>query len=79
MMENALQEYLDIVPTSKFLAFGGDYHWNPELTWGALRMARESLARVFAARIRRGMIDTDGALGVLKTWFYDNPKRIYSI
>ena len=79
MMESGLQEYLDIVPTSKFIAFGGDYHWNPELTWGALVMARESLARVFAARIRRGMMDAEGAIAVLKTWFYDNPKRIYHI
>ena len=79
MMENGLQEYIDIVPTSKFIAFGGDYHWNPELTWGHLQMCRESLARVFAARIRRGMIDFDGSVAVLKAWLYDNPKRIYGI
>ena len=79
MMESALAEYLDIVPTSKVIGFGGDYHWNPELTWGHLVMARESLARVFAARIRRGMIDFDGSVEVLRAWLYDNPKRIYGI
>jgi predicted TIM-barrel fold metal-dependent hydrolase len=79
MMESALQEYLDLVPTSKIIGFGGDYHWNPELTFGHLQMARESLARVFAARIKRGMIDFDGAVAVLHAWLYDNPKRIYAI
>jgi len=79
MTETSLQEWLDIVPVSKVIAFGGDYVWNPQMVWGHLVMCRESLARAFAARIRRGMMDLEGATGVLRGWMYDNPKRIYRI
>lgn len=79
MFEHALQEYLDIVPVSKMIGFGGDYQWRPELVWGHLQLQRESYARVFAARIRRGMIDLDGAIEALQMWMYDNPKRVYSL
>ena len=79
MMESALQEWLDLVPVNKVFGFGGDFIWNPEQTWGHLVMCRESLAKVFAARIRRGMIDLDGAVEVLETWMYDNPKRYYRL
>jgi predicted TIM-barrel fold metal-dependent hydrolase len=79
MFESSLQEWLDIVPTSKIIAFGGDYQWRPELVWGHLQLQRESYARVFAARIRRGMIDFDAAVETLRSWFYDNPKRVYGL
>lgn len=79
MMENALQEWMDLVPANKIFGFGGDFIWNPQATWGHLVMCRESLAKVFAARIRRGMIDLDGAVEVLKSWMYDNPKRYYRL
>jgi hypothetical protein len=79
MTEHALNEWLDVVPVSKIIGFGGDFIWNPENTWGHLQMCRESLARVFASRIRRGLIDPDGALEILRAWMYENPKRIYGL
>ena len=79
MFEHALQEYLDIVPVSKFIGFGGDFQWRPELVWGHLQLQRESYARVFAARIRRGMLDLDSAVEILRSWLYDNPRRFYGI
>ena len=79
MAENALAEWLDIVPTTKVFGFGGDFVYNPQAVWGHLVMCRESLARVFAARIRRGMMDVDGAIAVLRAWMYENPKRYYGL
>ena len=79
MFESALQEYLDIVPASKFIGFGGDFQWRPELVWGHLQLQMESYARVFAARIRRGMIDMDSSLETLHSWMYENPKRYYRL
>lgn len=79
MFEAGLQEWLDFVPVNKVIGFGGDYQWMPQLVWGHLQIMRESYAKVFAARIRRGMIDFDASIDVLRQWLWDNPKRYYRI
>jgi len=75
---SGIDEMLDQVPVNKVLAFGGDYGRPVEKVVGHLHMARENFARVFGARIDRGMMGMDEALEILKLWFWDNPLALYS-
>lgn len=79
MTENALNEWLDLVPTNKIIGFGGDYHCGPEKTYGALVLARENIARALAVRIARGQMTESRAVQVCRAWLYDNPRRIYGL
>ena len=75
---SGMDELLDQVPVNKVLAFGGDYSRPVEKVVGHLHMARENFARVFGARIDRGMMGLDEALEILKLWFWDNPLALYT-
>jgi predicted TIM-barrel fold metal-dependent hydrolase len=75
----ALDEVLDLVPTNKVIAFGGDYRVAVQKAWGHLVMARECVATALANRIEAGSLDRDEALRIACLWFYDNPARIYRI
>lgn len=79
MTENALNEWLDLVPTNKIIGFGGDYHCGPEKTYGALVLARENIARALAVRVTRGQMSESRAVEVCRAWLYDNPRRIYGL
>lgn len=50
---NMLDEWLDLVPSNKILAFGADYG-HVEGTYAHSKMARENVARVLADRVSRG-------------------------
>ena len=79
MTENVLNEWLDLVPANKIIAFGGDNPHGPEKTYGALKMARENIARALAVRARRGEMTETRAAEICRAWLYDNPKRIYGL
>jgi predicted TIM-barrel fold metal-dependent hydrolase len=74
-----LDEAIDLVPMSKILIFGGDYTTGVEKVYGHLVMAREDIAEVLARRIRRGLISESQALELIRKWFWDNPKDLYSL
>jgi len=74
---NGIDELLDEVPINKILGFGGDYSRPVEKVVGHLYMARENFARVFGARIDRGLMDESDALHLLRLWFWDNPLALY--
>jgi predicted TIM-barrel fold metal-dependent hydrolase len=74
---SGIDELLDQVPVNKVFAFGGDYHRPIEKVVGHLHMARENFARVFGARIDRGLMSYDDAVAILRMWFWDNPLRVY--
>ena len=76
---NALDEYLDIVPVNKILAFGGDYGKPVEKVYGHLVMAREDIAHVLAGRVAEGLMTEDQALEVARLWFWENPKTLYRL
>lgn len=76
---DALDEAIDLLPTNKLLGFGGDYHLPVEKVYGHLTMAREDIARVLAARITRGQMTEDQALGLARKWLWDNPKELYRL
>lgn len=75
---SAIDEIIDQVPVNKVIAFGGDYRFAVEKVVGHLHMARETLAQVFGRRIDRGLMSFDEAMYILKLWFWDNPRRLYS-
>jgi len=76
---DALDEAIDLVPMNKVIGFGGDYGLTVEKVYGHLVMARENIARVLAARIERGQMNEDQALGLARRWLWDNPKDLYQL
>jgi hypothetical protein len=76
---DALDEAIDLVPMSKIIGFGGDYNVPVEKVFGHITMARENIARVLAARIERGQMSEDQAIGLAKKWLWDNPKDLYRL
>jgi len=79
MTRSLLGEWIDMVPVNKIIAFGGDYCHPVEKVYGHLTMARENLARVFAARIEEGLMDKDDALALGRQWFYETPRALYGL
>jgi hypothetical protein len=79
MVLNSLDEWIDVVPTNKITAFGGDLITLPENVVGELEVAKQDLCTVLARRIVRQRMNVPDAKNILKAWFYDNPARIYGI
>ena len=75
--ENALDEYLDLVPYNK-LMWGGDA-FRVEEAYGASCLAREVLASVLAERIETGDIDMEGALRISKAILHDNARDVFKL
>lgn len=78
MSRRALDEWLDLVPATKIIGFGGDYHI-VEKVYGHLEMARENIARVLASRIKEGTMREAEALKIARGLMYENPKRLYKL
>jgi uncharacterized protein len=79
MTRSLLDEWIDLVPVNKILAFGGDYCDPVEKVYGHLLMAREDIAYVLAGRIKEGLLDRDDALLLARKWFHDNPAALYRL
>lgn len=79
MFLNSLDEWIDLVPTNKIIAFGGDLRTLPIHVVGELEVVKQNLCLVLSNRIKRGRMDMEGAKKILKAWFYDNPARLYGI
>ena len=79
----ALEEAMDLLPSSKIIAFGGDYGAPMgvpvEKVYGHLVMARQTVAAVLARRIEEGQMDQDQALGLARRWFCENVKDLYRL
>jgi len=76
---SALDEWIDLVPINKIIAFGGDYGKPVEKVYGHLVMARENIARVLGGRIKDGLMTEEEAISIAKKWFYHNPKELYQL
>ena len=79
MARSALDEWLDLVPASKIVAFGGDTFLWIEWVLGDLVQTRENLAAVLAKRIGEGLLTEEHALGLARMMLCDNPKRLYQL
>lgn len=79
MVCSALDEWIDLVPMNKIIAFGGDYDKQVEKIYGHLVMARENIARVLGGRVEDGLMTEEEAITIAKKWFYHNPKELYKL
>jgi predicted TIM-barrel fold metal-dependent hydrolase len=80
LAKRAMREWLDLIPTNKVVAFGGDYHnGTVVLTYGHLALARRNVAEVLAERIGAGRLTREQACAAMRAWFSDNPRRLYPI
>jgi len=76
--KSALDEWLDSMPASKILAFGGDY-WFPEGSYGHSIVARTNIGEVLANRIERGRMTMDEAKTVAQMILRDNVIELYGL
>jgi len=79
MTRSALDEWIDLVPINKIIAFGGDYRKPVEKVYGHLIMARENIACVLGGRVEDGLMTEEEAISIAKKWFYHNPKELYQL
>jgi hypothetical protein len=71
-----LAEWLDTVPVSKLLGFGGDYCF-VEGTYGHLRIAQENIAYVLAARVADGLDSLKEAKEYAAMMLFENADNLY--
>jgi predicted TIM-barrel fold metal-dependent hydrolase len=79
MTRAALDEYIDLVPVNKIIAFGGDYGKPVEKVYGHLAMAREDVAMVLGRRVDAGLMSEQQAVTIARKWFFDNPMELYRL
>lgn len=79
MTRSALDEWIDLMPITKIIGFGGDYSIPVEKIYGHLVMAKEDIAEVLARRISRGLMKRSEALEIARMWFYENPVELYGL
>jgi hypothetical protein len=79
MTRSGLDEYIDMVPMNKIIAFGGDYGKPVEKVYGHLVMAREDIAMVLGRRVDAGLMTEKQAIDVAHKWFFDNPMELYGL
>ena len=79
MTISALNEWLDLMPYTKILGFGGDYGRPVEKVYGHLRLALEDIATVLAGRVEQGLMNESQALKVAQAWLWDNPLELYRL
>ena len=79
MARSALDEWLDLVPANKIIAFGGDTILWVEWVLGDLIQTRENIAAVLAKRTREGLLNEEQALDLARMMLYDNPRNLYQL
>jgi predicted TIM-barrel fold metal-dependent hydrolase len=73
-----LSEWLETVPVSKIMAFGGDQRV-VELTYGNLIVAKEIITNVLIQKIREGQLNETEARNVATKILYENAMKFYNI
>lgn len=76
--ERYLHEWLETVPASKIMAFGGDY-FNVENLYAHLLFAKQIVANVLISKVKDCYFTEDEAISVAKKILHDNAIRIYKI
>ncbi|HRW86762.1 MAG TPA: amidohydrolase family protein [Bacteroidales bacterium] len=76
--ERYLTEWLEAVPASKIMAFGGDQRC-VENTYGNLMVAKKIITDVLAAKVNNGYFTEQEALTVARMILYDNAIDFYNL
>jgi predicted TIM-barrel fold metal-dependent hydrolase len=79
MTMSALNEWLELLPYTKILGFGGDYGRPVEKVYGHLQLALEDIAQVLAGRVEQGWMTEAQAVTVAHAWLWDNPVELYGL
>ncbi|MEM3047327.1 MAG: amidohydrolase family protein, partial [Candidatus Bathyarchaeia archaeon] len=75
---NVLSEWIDAIPVSKILAFGGDYRF-VEGAYAHAVMARENVARVLAEKVEEGAFTEAQAVRYAEMILRTNAQRLFSL
>jgi hypothetical protein len=73
-----LHEWLETVPASKIMAFGGDFR-NVENVYGHLLFAKQIVTKVLAEKVRDGYFTEQEALKIAQLILHDNAVRILNL
>lgn len=77
---DAIEEALDLLPTNRILAFGGDFGTSSvECIYGHLSMSRENIASALAHRIEANRLSEDQAVRIAQRWYWENPLQLYGL
>jgi predicted TIM-barrel fold metal-dependent hydrolase len=76
--ERYLNEWIETVPASKIMAFGGDYN-NVENIYSELILAKQIITRVLTDKVRERYMSERRAKLVARLILYDNAMRFYNL
>jgi predicted TIM-barrel fold metal-dependent hydrolase len=76
--ERYLSEWLETVPASKLMAFGGDY-MVPENIYGELLIARQVISNVLIRKVKDGYISENEAKTIARMILRDNAASLYHL
>ena len=76
--ERYLHEWLETVPASKIMAFGGDFR-NVENIYGHLLVGKQVVTKVLTEKVRDGYFTESEALKIAQMIFHDNAIRILKL
>ncbi len=71
-----LSEWLDLLPSNKILAFGGDYIF-VEGTYGHSRIARENVTMVLSEKVDSGALDIEEAVSIAHRILKENAENLF--
>jgi len=76
--ERYLEEWLEVVPASKLIAFGGDM-MAAENVYGELLIAKNIISDVLSHKVGDGQLTESEAKSIAKMILYDNAARLYKL
>jgi len=76
--ERYLNEWLETVPASKIMAFGGDYRC-VENIYSELMVAKQLISDVLIKKVENGYFSEEEALTVARLILHDNAQKFYNI
>jgi predicted TIM-barrel fold metal-dependent hydrolase len=76
--KRALNEWIELVPSNKILAYGGD-HTMIEHTYASLLLAKDLISDVFTEKIMSGYFNINGARAVMRKILNLNACNLYSL
>jgi predicted TIM-barrel fold metal-dependent hydrolase len=76
--ERYLHEWLETVPASKILGFGGDYE-NVENIYGHLLFARQIVSKVLTAKVKDGYFTEAEAIRIAGMIMHDNAVNLFRL
>jgi len=74
----ALSEWLDCVPATKIMGFGGDCG-HEDHVYAHLLMAKEIVSQVLAQKVAQGCFDLEHAKWIAEQMFVMNPYRVFRL